>query len=203
MVNKRNASVVPSVIPEEVPRLGNAVTRAVGRGLLRLLGWKVVGELPPVRKAVFAAAPHTSNWDFLVAMAAVMAMGLKISYLMKKEAFFWPFKDVFMSLGGIPIDRKAAVDTVQQIKTWFAKEESLWVVITPEGTRSYVKKWKTGFLRVAEQSSVPVVLVAWDYPSKTMHIDKLWRVGCDHDKDAEEIRHYLCSKYTGCHPEKQ
>ncbi|WP_096086409.1 lysophospholipid acyltransferase family protein [Agaribacterium haliotis] len=194
------------LVPElksQVPAQGNALTRGFGRLMLRLLGWKVKGELPDVPKAVFAAAPHTSNWDFILAMFAVLAMGVKISYLMKKEAFIWPLRSVFLWLGGIPLDRSAAADTVEQISGWFSNSERLWVVITPEGTRSRVPKWKTGFLRVAHRADVPVVLVAWDFPSKTMHIDRLWHCSGDHELDAEQIRAYICKTYRGRHPQLQ
>jgi 1-acyl-sn-glycerol-3-phosphate acyltransferase len=185
------------------PSFGNRFTRCIGRGLLRLLGWKVCGELPNIPKLVLAAGPHTSNWDFIIAMLAVLAFGVKISYLMKKEAFFWPFKSLFMSLGGIPIDRKGASGTVSQAADWFDSNEKIWVVVTPEGTRKKVERWKTGFLRIADQAQVPVFLVAWDYPNKVLHLDKLWERSGDHSADAEAIRHYINSNYTARHPTKQ
>jgi len=196
------ANNVPS-LPANAPQYSSKLLRWFGRQLLRLVGWRISGEIANERKVVFAAAPHTSNWDFMVAMMAIVALGVKVSYLMKKEAFFWPFKGLFMALGGIPTDRSAAQDIVSQICGWYEKEEKLWVIITPEGTRSRVEKWKTGFLRVAYEAKIPVALVAWDYPTKTIAIEKLWYPTGDHEKDAEEIRAYLLSKYTGKHPEYQ
>jgi 1-acyl-sn-glycerol-3-phosphate acyltransferase len=136
-------------------------------------------------------------------MFTIMALGVKVSYLMKKEAFFWPVKGLFMALGGIPLDRSAAQDTVSQICEWFKNHEKLWVVITPEGTRSKVNKWKTGFLRVAHEAEVPVVLVAWDYPTKSINIEKLWHTTGDHETDAQSIRAFFNKKYTGKYPDKQ
>ena len=196
------APIVPKM-PLEAPQYSSKCLRWLGRNLLKSVGWRINGEVPVVPKAVFAAAPHTSNWDFIVGMFVIMALGVKVSYLMKKEAFFWPFKSLFMLLGGIPIDRSAAQDTVEQICTWYEKEEKLWVVITPEGTRARVERWKTGFLRVAHAAQVPVILVAWDYPSKSLNLEKLWHTTGDHDADAEAIREFLLTKYTGKFPEKQ
>ena len=194
--------IIPPV-PSSVPRLGNRITRWLGRNLLSLMNWKVVGIFPDQPKLIVAAAPHTSNWDFVFAMLVVLASGVKISFLMKKEAFFWPLGNLFMRLGGIPLDRSATEDTVHQIIKWYRKNKKLWVVITPEGTRSKVEKWKTGFLRIAETADVPVLLVAWDYPSKTLVLDKLWETTGDHVVDAENMRTHINTHYLGRNPQNQ
>lgn len=190
-------------MPPLVPVAGNRFTRWLGRKLLALLGWKVRGELPNEPKIVVAAAPHTSNWDFVVAMLAIMALGIRVSYLMKKEAFFWPFGKLFMWLGGIPLDRRATEDTVQQIISWYDTHDQVWVVITPEGTRAKVDKWKTGFLRVVDGAKVPLLIVAWDYPGKTIVLDKVWPTTGDYIADAENIRGYINGKYKGKIPKNQ
>ncbi|TVZ37936.1 1-acyl-sn-glycerol-3-phosphate acyltransferase [Alteromonadaceae bacterium 2753L.S.0a.02] len=190
-------------IPDEMPRAGGPLRCWIGRQLMRLLGWRLEGEFPKEKQLVLAAAPHTSNWDFILAMLLVMMLGVRISYLMKKEAFFWPLGGLFMKLGGIPINRKAAEDIVGQVASWYQQHEKVWVVITPEGTRSKVKKWKTGFLRIAERAQVPVCIVGWDYPSKTMHIGPLWQLTGDHEADAENIRSYIAKHYTARYPDKQ
>lgn len=176
---------------------GNRFTRWLGRRILSLLGWRIEGELPNVKKLVAAAAPHTSNWDFILAMSCILALGVKMSYLMKSEAFFWPFKSLFLTLGGIPIDRKSKADNVEQIVSWYDKSDYLWLGITPEGTRSKVKSWKSGFLRIADQAKIPVLLIGWDYPNKVLTLDQLWMVTGDHDADLEKIQTYMVSKYRG------
>ncbi len=191
------------LIPDAMPSMGNRFTRWLGRCLLGLLGWRIKGELPNVKKLVICGAPHTSNMDFFVAMGTVLALGLKFSYLMKKEAFIWPFKGVFMALGGIPLDRNAAEDTVAQILHWFRTHDKVWLAITPEGTRAKVERWKTGFLRIAYEANVPILLVSWHYPEKTLYLDKLWQASGDHAADAEAIRAYINDKYQGAHPENQ
>ncbi len=192
-----------SALPDQVPSTGNRLTRWVGRTLLRSIGWQVKGELPNHAQVVICGAPHTSNWDFIIAMGVSLAMGIKFSYLMKKEAFVWPFRGLFMAMGGIPLDRGSSEDTVQQIARWYRDHDQVWLAITPEGTRSKVARWKTGFLRIAHQAQVPVFLVGWHYPEKSLYFDKLWYTTGDHVKDAEEIRAYLTSRYQGAHPEKQ
>ncbi len=190
-------------VPSNVPRFGNAFSRWFGRSILRILGWRVTGEIPNEKQVVLAGAPHTSNWDFIIAMSTMLAMGVKLSYLMKKEAFIWPFKGLFMSWGGIPLDRSATTDTVAQITEWFEVHDKVWVAITPEGTRSRVDRWKTGFLRIAESADVPILVVTWDYSSKRLVFDQCFRGSGDHGADAEMLREYLNCKYTARHPEKQ
>lgn len=195
--------IVPD-LPPEVPSFGNGLTRWIGRTGLRLMGWKIVGEFPPQKKFLIALAPHTSNWDFVTAMFGLLATGIKLSWLMKKEAFVWPLGKLFIAMGGIPINRGAADDTVRQIRDWYANHEKVCVAITPEGTRSKVEKWKTGFLRIAWHAEVPLFLVAWDYPGKCIVLDRHWEITNDNfAEEAEKIRAYINSRFTGKHPKNQ
>ena len=190
-------------LPPNAPQKGNRVTRAIGRGLMRMIGWKMDGKLPNCPKLIIAAAPHTSNWDFIIAMLAVLSVGLKASYLMKKEAFFWPFAGLFKWLGGVPVERNQAGGLVESLASWFANHDKAWLLITPEGTRSKVEKYKTGFLRVAEEASVPVMLVSWDYPTKRLVLEKVWTLTGDHEADCDAIRQYLNNRYVAKVPEWQ
>ena len=169
----------------------------LSRKILRWMGWKVEGQLPNEKKLIIAGVPHTSNWDFVLTMLAKMALGLHFSYLMKKEAFIWPFRRWFISLGGVPIDRKQSKDVVDQLVAFFNSQDKAWLAITPEGTRSKVDKWKTGFLRMAEKSQAPIFIVAWDYSLKTVILEKIWETTGDHASDAEAIRQFSLKRYHG------
>lgn len=193
-------TLVPD-IPPEMPVRGNRITRLVGRVLLRLLGWKVEGEIPRLHKCLVAAAPHTSNWDFVVAMPAILAIGVRASFMMKKEAFVWPCKGLFKALGGIPTDRSAPGGVVEQVVRKYRDSDTLWLAIAPEGTRSKVEHWKSGFLRIAHLAQVPVLLVGWDYPSKTIRLGKLIEPTGDHQQDMVEIREYYRREFTAKRPE--
>lgn len=190
-------------IPNEMPRMGNVCSRWFGRTIFSMLGWKLGGAFPRHKKIVLIGVPHTSNWDFILAMLAIMGLGMKVSYLMKKEAFFWPLGSFFKWLGGIPIDRSKHSNTVEQITTWFDSQEKGWVGITPEGTRDKVKEYKTGFIRIAREANVPVGFVCWDYPSKTIYIETCWPLVEDDEIEAKKIQQYLTAKYQGRHPQKQ
>lgn len=186
-----------------MPTLGNNFSRWLGCVLLRLMGWKLVGELPNERKMIVALAPHTSNWDFIVAMPAIMGLGIKISFLMKKEAFFWPLVGIWKWLGGIPTDRKAPGGVVGQISQWYAEHDQCWVAITPEGTRSKVDRWKTGFVRIAHKADVPILIVAWDGPGKSIVLDKVIRSQGDFEAEVDQMRDYVADSFVGINPGKQ
>ena len=187
-------------IPPGMPTMGNFLTRRIGYGLMRLQGWKFTGEIPDTRKLVAVAAPHTSNWDFIVAMPAILALGIKVSFLMKKEAFFFPFKQLFQWLGGLPTDRNKATNIASQVAEAYENKDKLWVALTPEGTRSKVDRWKTGFARIAWNAKVPILLVAFDGKNKAIVFDKLVEPREDFEAFAEELRQYYATTYQGIKP---
>lgn len=190
-------------LPPSLPRLGNRFSRWLGRRLLRLFGWRIEGELPDQPKMVVAAAPHTSNWDFIIAMMVILALGIRVNYLMKKEAFVWPFARLFVWLGGVPLDRNACTNTVEQMVAHYRKADKLWVVITPDGTRKRVDCWRTGFLHIAAGARVPVLVTAWDYSRKRFVIDRIWPLTQDPVADAAAVRDHVCRHYCGRHPQNQ
>lgn len=195
-------TTIPAELPDEMPRAGNWLSQGIGLLIVKMLGWRFDGNFPPEKKLMVALAPHTSNWDFVVAMPFIMALKLKASWMMKKEAFFFPFKGLFMALGGIPTDRGAAGGLAKQVAKEFRQNEKMWVAITPEGTRKKAHKWKNGFLRIANAAGVPILLVAWDFPTKRICIDSLYHPTGDIEADMREIQRRF-SKYRGRNPENQ
>jgi len=189
-----------SVINDHIPQSGNRVTRWLGLTTLKLMGWKIKGAFAPEPKAVFIGLPHTSNWDFIIFLSAMQAVGLKASWMMKKEAFFWPLAGLFKKLGGVPIDRKSSQDITGQMADWFAANEKAYLGITPEGTRSKVETLKKGYLRIAYAAKVPVFLIGIDGTNKNVVVDKLWPLTGDIEVDNRDIKAYYDANYTGIRP---
>lgn len=190
-------------IPEKMPRTGNNWLMKFGRFLLRLQGWKITGTLPNEPKVVVIFAPHTSNWDFTILASVWLGLDLKISYMMKKEAFFWPFSGFFKKIGGIPIDRTQSTDVVGQMVNWYRNHDECWLGITPEGTRSKVDYWKNGFMRIAHEASVPIMLVGIDATKNEIIVDKVVHTSGDHETQVEELRQYMNDKFIGINPKYQ
>ena len=189
------------IVSEFTPRMGNAVTRKIGDIILKLIGWKIVGTLPREKKIIIIGAPHTSNWDLIIAMGSVLSVGLKFSWMMKKEAFFWPLGGLWKKLGGIPIDRKSKNDIIGQTTDWFNANETAWLGLTPEGTRSKVDKYKRGYLRMAYAAGVPIFIVALDAENKHVVLDKIFPLTFDTEVDNRKIKAYYDKNYKGIRPE--
>lgn len=189
------------VISEFTPRMGNRVTRKIGDIILKLIGWKIVGQLPREKKVIIIGAPHTSNWDLIIAMGSVLSVGLKFSWMMKKEAFFWPLGGLWKALGGIPIDRKSKNDIIGQTAEWFNANETAWLGLTPEGTRSKVEKFKKGYLRMAYEAGAPVFIIGLDAVNKHVVLDRLFALTGDLKTDNDAIKAYYDKTYKGIKPE--
>lgn len=179
------------------PRMGNAVTRGIGGFLLKLIGWKVVGRFPEEKKLLVIGAPHTSNWDFYIAMAAMLSVGLRFNWMMKKEAFFWPLGGLWKKMGGVPTDRGGKNDVVAQMAQYFKDHDSVWLGLTPEGTRSKVKAYKKGYLRIAYAANVPVYIIGINAPTKEVVLDRVWPLTYDTEVDNRKIKAYYDKTYKG------
>lgn len=156
--------------------------------MLRVLDFRVEGDLPNLSKFVIIAAPHTSNWDFPVGMAAKLALGLGAVWIGKHTIFRGPFGTILRALGGIPVDRSASSDVVGQIVAEFARRAQMVFALAPEGTRKKVERWKTGFYRIARGANVPIVPVALDFGSRVVRIMPAFTTTGDADADIAELR---------------
>jgi len=189
------------VVNENVPRIGNAVSRWIAESVLKIMGWEITGVFPNEPKLVFIGAPHTSNWDMVLAVAAMQSVGLRASWMMKRQAFFWPLGGLFKRLGGVPIDRSAKNDVINQMANWFQAQDKAYLGLTPEGTRSKVQSYKRGYLRIAYAAKIPVFLVAVDAKNKHVVLDKVWPLTGDIDIDNQNIKAYYDTNYTGIRPQ--
>lgn len=169
--------------------------------VLKLFGWRVVGELPSFKKAVFIAAPHTSNWDGFWLLIAKIVLDLELRFLAKESLFWWPLGPILSHFGAIPLDRDVASSTVQQLVDAFEREERLNLALAPEGTRSWRPQWKSGFYQIAKAANVPIVLAFIDYSRKEMGIGITLPMGQSPEEDLQTIRDFY-KPFVGRHPER-
>ena len=186
-------------LPPNAPHVRrNAFTRWIGRSVLRLGGWHMVGEFPDVSRLVVIAAPHTSNWDAVWGLAAKLGLGLELRVLGKQELFVGPLGWLLHRLGVIPIDRDASHGVLRQAAQLMRDSERIWFTLAPEGTRKPVTRWKTGFWKIARTAGVPILPMYFHYPDRILGIGPLFHPGDDMDADIAAIRAWY-APWTGRH----
>ena len=141
---------------------------ALARGLLRLMGWRVVFDGLPALQGVAVVYPHTSNWDFIAGMLAKWTIGIPARFWAKDSLFKVPVFGAWLRwVGGLPIDRRAANGAVGQMVDTFAEHARqgrlLWLGLAPEGTRKWTPGWRSGFYQVALAAGVPIGIVRLDW----------------------------------------
>jgi 1-acyl-sn-glycerol-3-phosphate acyltransferase len=175
-------------IGARLPRSGGPVSRAIGRWTLAMMDWRVDGDIPDLPKLVIIAAPHTSNWDFVVGIAAKFALGLGVIWLGKDVLFRAPLGPLMRALGGRPVDRSASHDVVADIVREFGRSDRLVLALAPEGTRRRVTRWRTGFYHIAHGAGVPIVPVALNWDARAIQIGRPFTTTGDISSDLPELQ---------------
>ena len=158
----------------------------------RAFGWEFKGDVPDhIRKGVIILAPHTSMLDFFVGMAAYRHFSkLRGYFLAKKELFRGPFRWMFEKTGGIPVDRSQRNNLVEQVAAFFEDADNMFLALAPEGTRSYTRKWKSGYYRIAMKAEVPILLAYLDFDKREAGIGDIIYPTGDYEADAKRIEDF-------------
>lgn len=164
--------------------------------------WQIPKRIPEsLRRYVLVVAPHTSNIDFFIGLAARKLMNLDVKFMAKKELFVFPVKQLLLNLGGFAIDRSKKSSLVDQMVENFHTKPGFAITVTPEGTRSKVGKWKTGFYHIARNASVPVILVGFDYQKRWVVVSDPFEVSGNMESDFE-VMHRFFKNIVPKHPHK-
>ena len=170
-----------------LPQRGNALSRFIASTLLRICGWRVAGPPPDVPKAVIIGGPHTSNWDGIFTLAAMVVLHLDARVMIKDSAFRGPLGWLLRWLGAMPIDRNSAKGVVQQTVDQFVGNDKMVIIVAPEGTRDGASEWKSGFWRIAKGAGVPIIVATADYRKKEIAFPALVMPGDDMEADMATI----------------
>jgi 1-acyl-sn-glycerol-3-phosphate acyltransferase len=138
--------------------------------LLRFAGWHLEYRPPPGPKALVLFYPHTSNWDFILAMLAKWALDLPLHWAGKDSLFRGVFGAFFRSLGGVPVNRRERTGFVGQMAEEFRRRDSFYLGMAPEGTRSLTEGWKSGFYNLALAADVPLALAYLDFGTRRIGV---------------------------------
>ncbi|MCE9687899.1 lysophospholipid acyltransferase family protein [Shewanella sp. AS16] len=167
--------------------------------LMRITGWRIQGQLPDRRQYLIIVGPHTSNWDFIVGVMARGALGTRIHFLGKHQLFIPPWGWFFRAIGGSPVDRRRNNNLVDAAIELFADQPDYKLALAPEGTRSPVKRWKTGFYHIAVKANVAIVPVGLDFKHKAVILSEPLLPSGDMARDMEQILGFYRS-VPGRHP---
>lgn len=167
--------------------------------LVKLLGWRIKGEFPVLKKSVLIFAPHTSYWDGFYGKLYLMNAGINYKFLSKKEFFRFPLKYFFEIFGSIPVHKnKEFVDYVAEL---FNHSEELHIVMSPEGQLAKTARWKKGYYYIAVKANVPILVGYIDYHKKEIGIKGVIDTSSSIGFVRKEIAE-LYSDVTAKHPEK-
>ncbi|MDO7852316.1 1-acyl-sn-glycerol-3-phosphate acyltransferase [Hymenobacter convexus] len=185
------------------PREKSPFWHAMATLVFKVAGWHL-GEIhnPEIKKSMMIAAPHTSNWDIIIARAAFYLMGVPVRFTVKKEwtenfALGWLVK----AIGGLAVDRSRNNSLVDGMVKLFNEHDELVILITPEGTRAYQPRWRKGYYFAALGAQVPIRLGYLDYAKKEAGIgEAVWPTG-NYEADEAKIKAFYRT-ITGRFPEK-
>ena len=127
------------------------------------------GDVNVLNRCILVVAPHTHNSEYILGNLAYWSLDKPLKIIIKDAHTKAWYGSVVKGLGGIGIDRSQKNDLVNFVANQFAKED-FSLVITPEGTRSWVPKWRKGFYHMALAAKVPIVLAVGDFKRKTMYL---------------------------------
>ena len=199
---------MPSVSTNQIPKSFRAnrpkALQWLGRTVLSFLGWTVNGGISDEyagQKLVVIVAPHTSNWDGILGVATIAGLDAKITFIGKHTVFKYFGLGAFMRyMGGIPVDRTKPGGIIQDAIDQIREINGTLIGMAPEGTRSKVKEWKTGFLRIAEELNTKIVPASIDFAKKEILLGKIFKPSGDNQKDIAYLKNYY-KAFTPKHPE--
>ena len=199
---------MPSVSTNQIPKSFRAyrprALQWLGRTVLSFLGWKVNGGISDEhegKKLVVVLAPHTSNWDGILGVAAIAGLDAKITFIGKHTVFKYFALGAFMRyMGGIPVDRTKPGGIIQDAIDQIREMNGTLIGMAPEGTRSKVKEWKTGFLRIADELNTKIVPASIDFAKKEILLGKIFSPSGNKLKDIADLKKYY-EAFTPKHPE--
>ena len=149
------------------------IKKIIAKFILWIWGWKIVMEGPAsnLDRCILVVAPHTANDEYILGNLSYWVLDKKLKVIIKDSHTKAWYGFIIKELGGIGIDRSQRNNLVKFVVNEF-KKDSFSLVITPEGTRSWVPKWRKGFYNMALEAKVPIVIAASDFKNKTIHLGK-------------------------------
>ena len=187
-------------IPEQFRASHPILLQKIGQFFLTITGWKFKGDIPRSDRIILVAGPHTSNWDFLLALAFIFGLNLNVFWIGKHTLFKNGFSKIMRKLGGVPVDRASPELLMNEVSHIVKKQQGVIIAISPEGTRKKVERLKSGFLRIAKTTNSQILLAGIDFESKLIHLGKLFQPSGNTESDLLNVHNYF-RQFKGKRPE--
>lgn len=126
-------------------------------------------------------------------LATAYVMRARVSWFGKHTLFKAPWGWFMRMLGGIPVDRRSPQSLVTQMAEKFKSSDELILAVPPEGTRSKVDVWKSGFYHIASEGGVPIGLGYLDYDRKLCGLGMFVTPSGNVNEDMNKIRWFYRS----------
>lgn len=185
--------------------IGKYFLKVIFKIWFKLAGWQAISS-EHEGAGITIAAPHTSNWDVIYAMGAAILLDIKIYFSIKESWCRIPvIGSIMMWLGAIPINREAGKQgQISKISRFVEKhkDEHIFFLFTPEGTRGKTEKWKTGFYHLAQGCDLPIFLAKVDFKNKQSGVFHTYHLTGDKEDDIRSIQESY-KKIQGKYPVKQ
>ena len=156
--------------------------------MFALAGWRFEGRFPDRAKLVVIVEPHTSNWDFVIGIAAVLGLGLRVRFLGKDSLFKPPLGWLMRWFGGTPVIRESPQGAVAQAVAVIEREPAVFLAVTPKGTRTPGVPWRSGFYHIAHDARVPILPIAFDGERRAILLFAPLETSGDYDADLPRLQ---------------
>ena len=187
-------------IPEQFRASHPILLQKIAKFFLTITGWKFKGDIPRNDRIILVAGPHTSNWDFLLALAFIFGLNLNVFWIGKHTLFKNGLSKIMRKLGGIPVDRASPELLMNEVSHIVKRQQGVIIAISPEGTRKKVERLKSGFLRIAKTTNSQILLAGIDFESKLIHLGKLFEPSGNTESDLLNVHNYF-RQFKGKRPE--
>ena len=164
----------------------------LGRLVLKIINWDVVGNLPDKKRIIIASAPHSSTFDAIYAYFVCLALDVKFYFLGSVSMFTrivvpLPFKKnpdklgiphpfgklqnrVLLNFGGIPVWRAKSKGVTQQVIDQLQTKEKFVLYLTVEGEMKTNSTVKSGFHYLGKALDAAVVPTKIDYKNRRFEL---------------------------------
>ena len=164
----------------------------LGRLILKVVNWDVVGNLPDKKRIIIASAPHSSTYDAIYAYFVCLATDLKFYFLGSVSMFTrivvpLPFKKnpdklgiphpfgrfqnkVLLGFGGIPVWRAKSTGVTQQVIEQLKSKDKFILYLTVEGEMKTNQTIKSGFHYIGKALDATIVPTKIDYDNRRFEL---------------------------------